>query len=120
MNNAQFAKITKELCKSKGISISKMLSDCGIRKRLIYDLEKRDWTPSLAIAEDIANYLECSVDYLLGRDYKSADTENDSEKKILDVFRQLTDEGQKAAISYLTYMSTDVQYQKYTDIPKQA
>ena len=67
MNNAQLAKMIKETCKSKGISVSKMLSECGIRKGLIYDLEKRDWTPSVAIAEQIANYLDCSIDYLMGR-----------------------------------------------------
>ena len=34
---------------------------------LIYDMEKRDWTPSAKILEKIAHYLDCSVDYLLGR-----------------------------------------------------
>lgn len=67
MNNAQLAEIIKELCKSRGTSVSKMLSECGIRKSLIYDLEKRDWTPSISVAEQIANYFDCSVDYLLGR-----------------------------------------------------
>ena len=67
MNNAQLAGIIKELCKSRGTTVSKMLSECGIRKSLIYDLEKRDWTPSISVAEQIANYFDCSVDYLLGR-----------------------------------------------------
>lgn len=67
MNNAQLTGIIKELCKSRGTSVSKMLSECGIRKSLIYDLEKRDWTPSISVAEQIANYFDCSVDYLLGR-----------------------------------------------------
>jgi transcriptional regulator with XRE-family HTH domain len=67
VNNAQLAGIIKELCKSRGTSVSKMLSECGIRKSLIYDLEKRDWTPSISVAEQIANYFDCSVDYLLGR-----------------------------------------------------
>lgn len=67
MDNAQFAKRIKETCKIREIPISKMLSDCDIRKGLIYDLEKRDWTPSIVIAEKIALYLECSVDYLIGR-----------------------------------------------------
>ena len=67
MNNAQLAGIINELCKSRGTSVSKMLSECGIRKSLIYDLEKRDWTPSISVAEQIANYFDCSVDYLLGR-----------------------------------------------------
>ncbi len=67
MDNAQMARIIKDTCKQSGISVSKLLSECNIRKSLIYDLEKRDYTPSIAIAEQIANYLDCSIDYLLGR-----------------------------------------------------
>ena len=44
-----------------------MLAETSIRKSLIYDMEKRDYTPSAEILEKIADYLNCSVDYLLGR-----------------------------------------------------
>lgn len=67
MNNAQTAVIIKNYCKAKSISISTLLSDCHIRKSLIYDMEKRDMTPSAEILEQIADYLGCSIDYLLGR-----------------------------------------------------
>ena len=67
MNNAQTAATIKSACKAKGISISMLLFDCGIRKSLMYDMEKRDWTPSAEILERIADYLDCSVDYLVGR-----------------------------------------------------
>ncbi len=67
MDNQQTAQIIKTTCKEKGITIAKLLSDCKIRKSLIYDMEKRDFTPSGSILETIADYLECSVDYLLGR-----------------------------------------------------
>ncbi|MEZ3496540.1 MAG: helix-turn-helix domain-containing protein [Lachnospiraceae bacterium] len=67
MNNAQSATIIKNSCKSKAISVSTLLTDCHIRKSLIYDMEKRDKTPSAEILEQIADYLDCSVDYLLGR-----------------------------------------------------
>ncbi len=67
MNNAQSASIIKYLCKEKSITISSLLKDCQIRKSLIYDMEKRDKTPSAEIFEQIADYLNCSVDYLLGR-----------------------------------------------------
>ena len=70
MDNAQSALIIKNLCKSKGSSISKLLTECNIRKSLIYDMEKRDWTPSAEIFEKIAIYFDCSVDYLLGRTEK--------------------------------------------------
>lgn len=67
MNNAQFAKAIKDECKLKGVSVAKMLLECKIRKSLIYDLEKRDFTPSIEIVEKIANYLDCSIDRLVGR-----------------------------------------------------
>lgn len=67
MSNVQMAMTIKSMCKQKQISISKLLNECNIRKSLIYDLEKRDYTPSVAVVEQIANYFGCSVDYLLGR-----------------------------------------------------
>jgi len=67
VNNAQLARHIKHECKNRKIPISKMLEDCDIRKSLIYDLEKRDYTPSAEVLEKIADYLDVSVDYLLGR-----------------------------------------------------
>lgn len=67
MNNAQSASIIKNLCKEKSITISSLLKESNIRKSLIYDMEKRDKTPSAEILEQIADYLDCSVDYILGR-----------------------------------------------------
>ena len=67
MDNAKSAGRIKTICKAKGISVSALLEQCGIRKGLIYDMEKRNWTPSAEIMEKIADYMGCSVDYLLGR-----------------------------------------------------
>lgn len=67
MNNAQSASIIKDVCKKKGVTISSLLVECSIRKSLIYDMEKRDFTPSAEVFEKIADYFDCSVDYLLGR-----------------------------------------------------
>lgn len=44
-----------------------MLKDCEITKSFIYDLEKRNMSPSCDRITRIANYFGCSVDYLLGR-----------------------------------------------------
>lgn len=71
MNNAQTANIIRELCKQKNVSVSKFLAECGLRKSLIYDMEKRAATPSTEIMETIADYFNCSVDYILGRESKS-------------------------------------------------
>jgi transcriptional regulator with XRE-family HTH domain len=71
MDNAQFITTLKSLCKTKGTTITTLLEDCALRKSLVYDVEKRNAKPSVEIVEAIADYLDCSVDYLLGRTDKS-------------------------------------------------
>jgi len=44
-----------------------MLGACGISRNLIYDMERRNITPSTETMLKIANYLDCTVDYLAGR-----------------------------------------------------
>lgn len=67
MENAQIASRLKIRCKACGCTISQMLSDCNVNKNFIYDLEKKDKSPSCDKMYRIADYLSCSVDYLLGR-----------------------------------------------------
>ena len=67
MQNTQIAFKIKELCKSNSISVSLLLQECSISKSFIYDLEKRSTSPSCDKVCRIADYLDCSVDYLLGR-----------------------------------------------------
>lgn len=67
MQNAQVANTIKLLCKQQQITINSLIQSCNLTKSLIYDMEKRDKTPSADKIEKIADYLGCSVDYLLGR-----------------------------------------------------
>ena len=55
------------LCKKRNISITSLIENCNLSKGFIYEMEKRNKTPSVDKIETIANYLDCSVDYLLGR-----------------------------------------------------
>ena len=67
MQNIQISTNIKTLCKSKGVTISMLLLNCNLTKSFIYDLEKRATSPSCDKMSRIADYLDCSVDYLLGR-----------------------------------------------------
>ena len=67
MGNAQIANRIKTICKSQKKTIAQMLLDCDISKSFIYDMEKRDKSPSCDKLSRIADYLDCSVDYLLNR-----------------------------------------------------
>ena len=61
------ANVIKHLAKSKGISITKMLLECGLNKNTLSTMTSRgSWIQANSLAQ-IADYLDCSVDYLLGR-----------------------------------------------------
>lgn len=57
----------KSLCKIRGIFIKDLLAQAGINRNFIYDLEKGGKMPSVDKFIRIADCLDCSVDYLLGR-----------------------------------------------------
>lgn len=67
MQNKQVAKTIKELCKQSGITIKSLLEQCGINRNFMYDLEKNNQVPLVDKLEKIADCLDVSVDYLLGR-----------------------------------------------------
>ena len=67
MQNTQITSRIKLLCRERKVSIEKLLRDCKIRRSLMYDMEKRDKTPSVKVVNDIADYFNVSVDYLLDR-----------------------------------------------------
>lgn len=55
----------KQLCKSKGVSVKKMLEDVGLGFNMISCMKTS--MPKADNLAKIADYLDCSVDYLLGR-----------------------------------------------------
>ncbi len=70
MQNTQLSQNIKLLCKEKNIPISLLLNDCSLSKSFIYDIEKRNMSPSIDKIIRIADYFNVSLDYLVGRDNK--------------------------------------------------
>ena len=57
----------KLMAKQNGIVVKTMLEDCGLNKNVLSSMQSRgSWLQSNSLAK-IADYLNCSVDYLLGR-----------------------------------------------------
>lgn len=56
----------KQKLNENGISATKMLSDLELGVNALYQFEKGRIMSCFSLAK-IADYLECSVDYLLGR-----------------------------------------------------
>lgn len=57
----------KEIAKNKGIVIKTMLLECNLNKNTLSSMKSRgSWIQANTLAI-IADYLDCSVDFLLGR-----------------------------------------------------
>lgn len=68
MRNSQEVALTiKALSKSKSIAIGTMLSDCDLSKNTLSSMQSGGFLPRAETLIKIADYLDCSVDYLLGR-----------------------------------------------------
>lgn len=68
MNNSQeVANLIKRLAKLKKIAVGKMLSDCGLSINTLSSMQSGGYYPRVEAITKIADYLDCSVDYLLGR-----------------------------------------------------
>ena len=68
MYNTQYTvERIKSRCKTKCIQVGKMLADCELSKNALSSMQSRgSWLQANNLAK-IADYLNCSVDYLLGR-----------------------------------------------------
>ena len=57
----------KFLAKQKKIQIKTMLEDCGLSKNMLSSMLSGGSIPKSENLAKIADYLDCSVDYLMGR-----------------------------------------------------
>ncbi len=70
-NSQEVAEKIKQTAKLKKISISKMLLDCELNKNTLFTMQSNGYLPRTETLGKIADYLEVSVDYLLGRTQES-------------------------------------------------
>lgn len=66
-NSQEVATTIKKLTKSQNISVGKLLSDCELSKNTLSSMQSGGYLPRIETIARIADYLDCSVDYLLGR-----------------------------------------------------
>ncbi len=64
--SANIAEIIKKTAKSSNIQLKEMLLELGLNKNTLSNMYNGSMLKSDSLAR-IADYLDCSVDYLLGR-----------------------------------------------------
>ncbi len=68
MKNSQELAITiKNIAKSKHITIGNMLADCNLSVNTLSSMQSGGYFPRVEALAKIADYLDCSIDFLLGR-----------------------------------------------------
>ena len=88
----------QELCKSKGVSGSRMCLDLGMSKSTLSDLKSgRKKGLNAETAHKIATYLNVSVGYLLGEEGEKMPTAQgdgltESQRKLMDFAKSVPDD----------------------------
>jgi len=68
MKNSQEVAITiKELAKKQKVTLKELLSKCELSINTLSSMQSGGYYPRVESIVKIADYLDCSVDYLLGR-----------------------------------------------------
>lgn len=116
-----FSEIFVNYIQSIGISAYKIAKETGISQGQMNEYKNGKRIPTADNLVKIADYLDCSIDFLLGRTKEIPEYEEPSEEqRLLSAFRKLTTEGQKAVLMFAEVSAENPKYQKYTDIPKEA
>lgn len=109
----EIAQRIKKLVKEKDITIKDMLLEIKLNKNSINTLSNGSMIQCDSLAK-IADYLDCSVDYLLGRTPQKkysysidSSTLNLNEQIMLNTFRQLSLLDQHAAIKHLQFLLSE-------------
>lgn len=104
----------KLVAKKNSVTISQLLADCELGKNTIVKLSNGTDIMTQNIFK-IADYLGCSVDYLLGRD--TAGSLTDKQKWLLDSYEKLSDEYRRLIERKLEqYAAEDEEYRVFEEI----
>lgn len=105
----EVAETIKKISKKKNIVLKELLSDIGLNKNTLSNMYKGSMLKGDSLAK-IADYLDCSVDYLLGRtNIPNVNQISSIEKlktfpesqKLLSLFYELPTEKRESFLSYV-------------------
>lgn len=130
MQNTHIAYAIKEQCKKNKVAIAKVLNECNVNRNFIYDLEKKSTSPSCDKISRIADRLNCSVDYLLGRTYQVSVNKGSNafiqtditfeQKRLMSLFEKISDDDKQKLIEYaeMLYEHSEMKKDKIMELLK--
>jgi len=113
-NPADISDRIKQAAKANGIPMKKLLENVNLGASTMNNMKNS--VPKADNLAKIADYLDCSVDYLLGREAeKSTLSATPDERQLLDGYRQLNQQGKEHILQTID-MARSV-YTKNTESP---
>ena len=95
------AKIIKQTAKEKNVTIGKMLSECGLSKNALATMQSGGRLPHTENLLKIADYLDLSLDYLMGRDIKNNAPDDTVRSVIIGKIKTMPDDQLKKLLALL-------------------
>ena len=112
MSTEKFKNILKDLRLERGIKQKEVAKSCDISPQCISQLELGTRSPTGTTLIALADFFNCSVDYLLGRteEYNELDITHNTElpieeKELLLAFRELSEDMQKHIIKHIKQLN---------------
>lgn len=109
----------KSECDRQKLKITPLVEECGGNRGSLSGW-KKGASPNSDIVMKIAVRLNVTTDYLLFGKTDNTTEQPPEEKRLIKAFRQLTDEGKRNVLGIAEMSAQNPQYQKYTDISKEA
>lgn len=104
-NPNEIADKIKEVAKNSGVTVKTMLADTELGVNTLQHMKTS--IPKVDTLCKIADYLNVSVDYLLGRDIKNNAPEDDIRSVIIERVNRLTDSQLDRLLGYLEALTEE-------------
>ena len=125
MNDSNFKYILKDLRLEKGVKQKDVAEKCDISPQCISQLELGVRSPTGTTLVALADFFNCSIDYLMGRsdDFSKSSLPpyiplSNEEKQCITIFRQLPPDFQKHTLEYIQKLANLYQEEQNNLFPK--
>lgn len=96
------------LCEKKNIPPTRVALDIGLSKAAVTRWKQTESTPNGDVLSKLADYLGCSVDYLLGRENTSDTTVLPAKlQELVDTASSLSEEQLSDLLRYVRFIKAD-------------
>lgn len=103
MDKSQIAQTIKEKAEAKNIKLGTMWKETELTNNTLHNMKRT--LPSLETITKIADYLDCSVDELIGRQKNNAP--NEIRSVLIDKVNQLSDDKAQRLLGYLEALMSE-------------